>query len=294
VIFRFIQAEKATSDVKTLCRVLGVSRSGYYAWRSRPASARAIADGELTRAIARIHQASRGTYGRPRVHAELRDEGIWCSGKRVARLMRAAGLHGIPARRRRGLTRRRPGVAPHPDLVARDFTAPEPDRLWVADISYIPTGEGWLYLATILDCCSRRIVGWSMNVHLRTELVVDALEMATTRRRPAPGLVHHSDQGSQYVSLAFTRRMGQAEIAASMGAVGTAYDNAAAESLFATIKRELVHRHRFPTRDAARTAIFEFIEVFYNRRRLHSSIGYLSPEAFERRLREEQEDATVA
>ena len=294
MILRFIQAEKATCDVKTLCRVLGVSRSGFYAWRSRPPSVRQVLDGELTRAIRRIHDASRGTYGRPRVHAELRYEGVRCSGKRVARLMRAAGLAGIPARRRRGLTRRRPGVAPHPDLVERNFSSPEPDRLWVADITYVATGEGWLYLATILDCCSRTIVGWSMATHLRTELVVDAVDMAAARRRPGAGLVHHSDQGSQYVALAFTRRLQEAGIAASMGRVGTAYDNAAAESLFATIKRELVHRHRYPTRAAARTAIFEFIEVFYNRRRLHSSIGMMAPAEFERRLREERQEATVA
>ena len=208
--------------------------------------------------------------------------------------MREAGIHGIPAARPRGLTRRRRGVAPHPDLVGRTFTAPAPDRLWVADISYVPTGEGWLYLATILDCCSRRIVGWSMASHMRTELVVDALDMATSRRRPAPGLVHHSDQGSQYIALGFTRRMAEAGIAGSMGAVGTAYDNAAAESLFATVKRELVHRHRFPTRAAARTAIFEFIEVFYNRRRLHSSIGLVSPAEFERRFVDDPQGATVA
>jgi putative transposase len=294
VIHRFIRAEKATYDLRTLCHVLGVSRSGYYAWRCRPPSARAIADGELTQAIRRIHETSRGTYGWPRVHAELRYEGIRCSGKRVARLMRAAGLHGIPARGRRGLTRRRPGVAPHPDLVRRNFVATELDRLWVADISYVPTDEGWLYLATILDCCSRRVVGWSMSERLLSDLVVDALDMATSRRRPAPGLVHHSDQGSQYLALAFTRRLQDAGIAPSMGGVGTAYDNAAAESLFATIKRELVHRHRFPTRAAARTAIFEFIEVFYNRRRLHSSIGMLAPAQFERRLRDEREEDTVA
>jgi putative transposase len=293
--FRFIAAERATHKVATMCRVLGVSRSGFHAWAVRPPSRRAVANAELTRAITRIHQASRGTYGRPRVHAELGYEGVRCSPKRVGRLMRAAGLQGIPApHRRRVLTRRRPGVAPHPDLVGRVFSAPAPDRLWVADISYVPTGEGWLYLATILDCCSRRIVGYSMTDHLRTELVVDALDMATSRRRPAPGLVHHSDQGSQYVALAFTRRMADAEIAGSMGAVGTAYDNAAAESLFATIKRELIHRHRFPTRAAARTAIFEFIEVFYNRRRLHSSIGQMSPAEFERRFHASREDATVA
>jgi putative transposase len=277
-----------------LCRVFGVSVSGYYAWCSRPPSARAVHDLDLTRAIRRIHEASRGTYGRPRVHAELRYEGVRCSGKRVARLMREAGISGIPARRwRRGLTRRRPGVAPHPDLVERRFSAQAPDRLWVADVSYIPTGEGWLYLASILDCYSRSIVGWSMADHLRTELVVDALEMATSRRRPAPGLIHHSDQGSQYVALAFTRRMRDAGIAGSMGSVGDAFDNAAAESFFATLKRELVHRHRFPTRAAARTAVFEFIEVFYNRRRIHSTIGYRSPAEFERTTQVERERATV-
>ena len=208
--------------------------------------------------------------------------------------MREAGISGIPARQwRRGLTLRRAGAASHPDLVERRFSAPAPDRLWVADVSYIPTGEGWLYLATILDCYSRFIVGWSMASHLRTELVVDALEMATSRRRPAPGLVHHSDQGSQYVALAFTRRMRSAGIAGSMGSVGDAYDNAAAESFFATLKRELVHRHRFPTRAAARTAVFEFIEVFYNRRRLHSTNGYRSPAEFERVARIDQQRATV-
>jgi putative transposase len=293
-MFRLIHAEKATYHVRRMCRVLGVSVSGYYAWRARPPSRRSFEDAELTRAICRIHEASRGTYGRPRVHAELRYEGVRCSAKRVARLMRRAGIQGVPARRwRRGLTRRHPSAAPHPDLVARVFAASRPDRLWLGDISYVPTGEGWLYLATILDCCSRRIVGWSMASHLRTELVVDALDMATARRRPSPGLVHHSDQGSQYVALAFTRRMRDSGIAGSMGSVGDAYDNAAAESLFATIKRELVHRHRFPTRAAARTAVFEFIEVFYNRRRLHSSIGYVSPAQFETTLHREELRAIV-
>jgi putative transposase len=197
MMFRLIHAEKANHHVRTMCRVLGVSVSGYYAWCTRPPSIRSLEDADFTRDIRRIHEASRGTFGRPRVHAELRYEGVRCSGKRVARLMRKASIQGLPARRwRRGLTRRHPSAAPHPDLVGRVFIAPRPDLLWVADISYVPTAEGWLYLVTILDCCSRRIVGWSMASRMRTELVVDALDMATSRRRPSPGLVHHSDQGS--------------------------------------------------------------------------------------------------
>jgi putative transposase len=203
--------------------------------------------------------------------------------KRVARLMRAAHLQGIPVRRPFRTTRVAHGVAPAPDLLERRFTATAPDLVWVADITYVRTGEGWLFLAAIVDCFSRRVVGWSMASHLRTELVLDALDLAIGRRRPSPGLVHHSDRGTQFTSLAFGRRLRQAGIMPSMGSVGDAYDNAVAESFFSTIKRELLDRERWPTRAAARTAAFDYIEVFYNRRRLHSTNGQLSPAEFERR-----------
>jgi putative transposase len=237
----------------------------------------------LAHEIVRIHESSRRTYGAPRIHAELRYQGRHVSRKRVARLMRAAHIQGVCVRRRYRTTRRSRFTVPAPDLVARSFNPPSPDRLWVADVTYIRTGEGWLYLAAIIDCFSRRIVGWSMADHLRTELVVDALEMALARRRPIEGLVHHSDAGTQYTSLAFGRRPRQARIAPSMGSVGDALDNAVAESFFGTLKLELVYRHRFPTRTAARTAVFDYIEVFYNRRRRHSTIGQLTREEFERR-----------
>jgi putative transposase len=282
VIFRFIQAEKANHDVGTLCRLLGVSRSGYYAFVCRAPSARALRDLELTEQILVIHAASRATYGAPRIHASLRYEGLRCGKKRVARLMRRACIQGVPTHRRYRTTRRARGVAPAPDLLMRSFVAPARDRVWVADITYIRTGEGFVHLAAIEDLFSRKVVGWSMAPHLRTELVADALDMALRRRRPAPGLVHHSDQGCQYTSLEFGRTLKASGILPSMGSVGDAYDNACAESFFATLKRELVHRVRFPTRAAARTAVFDYIEVFYNRHRLHSSIGMRSPGDFER------------
>ncbi len=257
--------------------------SGFYAWRSRPVSRREIDDRALTRRITEVWEASRRTYGAPRIHAELRYEGMHLSRKRVARLMRACRIQGVHVRRRYRTRRGTASPAPAPDLVSRRFRTQSPDRIWVADITYVSTGEGWLYLAAVLDLYSRRIVGWAMASHLRTELIVDALEMATTRRRPAPGLVHHSDRGTQFTSLAFSRRLRAAGIVPSMGAVGTAYDNAAAESFFGTFKRELVHRTRFATRDQAKAAIFDYIEVFYNRQRRHSTIGDLSPAEFERR-----------
>lgn len=279
--YRFIAAEKANFGVRMLCRHLRVSPSAFYDWSSRPPSRREIDDRALTRRIRQIHEASRATYGAPRVCAELRADGMQISTKRVARLMRIARLQGVHVRKR---WRRagRPELAPSPDHVERRFSTQAPDRVWVADITYIATGEGWLHLAAIQDLFSRRIVGWQMAPHLRTELVIDALEMAIANRRPAPGLVHHSDQGTQFTSFAFGRRLREASIISSMGAVGTAYDNAVAESFFSTLKRELVHRQRFATRAQARSAIFEFIEVFYNRQRRHSTIGMVSPAEFER------------
>lgn len=280
--YRLIDAEKAHHPVSRLARVLGVARAGYYAFTSRPASPRTLADQALTDQIQEIHARSRGTYGAPRVHAELRlGLDIRVGRKRVARLMRVAGLQGCHRRRGRGLTRRDPQATSAPDLVERDFTPPAPDRLWVADITQQRTGQGWLYLAVVLDAFSRRIVGWSMAEHLRTELVLDALDMAIAQRQPAVGLVHHTDHGCQYTSLAFGRRLQQAGLVASMGTVGDALDNAVAESFFATLECELLDRYDWPTRQALRTAVFDFIEVFYNRQRRHSTLDYHTPADYE-------------
>ena len=280
--FRFIAAEKANHPVSLLCAVLGVSRSGFHAWQNRRPSDRAMRDARLLDLIEPIHEQSRRTYGSPRVHAELRlEHGIGVGRKRVERLMRHAGLSGLVRRRRGRTTVSAPGVRTAPDLVARDFNPTAPDRLWCADITYLRTWEGWLYLASVMDCFSRRIVGWALADHLRAELVDDALAMAIARRRPARGLVHHSDRGSQYTSLVFTRRCRAVGIEVSMGAKGSCFDNAVLESFHATIKKDLIHRRSWPTKAEARAAVFGYIEVFYNRRRRHSTLGYLSPAEFE-------------
>ncbi len=290
-MFAFVAAEKANHAVTRMCRLLGVSPSGYYAWVKRPPSARAVSDAALSAQIREIHARSRGIYGAPRVHAELRDHGVSCSRKRVARLLRAAGLQGCHRRKGPRTTRRTPDAAPAPDLVRREFTAPAPDRLWVADITYVPTWMGFLYLAVVLDVYSRRIIGWAMADHIRTELVLEAVEMALGRRRPLGNVIHHSDQGSQYTSLSFGQRLRDAGLVASMGSRGDCFDNAMAESFFATLECELLARQSFPTRNAARLALFDYIEGFYNTHRRHSALGYLSPMAYERRW---TSDAQVA
>jgi putative transposase len=285
--YKLIDAEKASFPVAVLCKALGVSRSGYYGWRDRPPSRRSRQDAAHTAKIYEIHRGSRETYGSPRVHAELRSIGVCCGRKRVARLMRKEGLRGCIRGRRKRTTRRDRRAVPAQDLVCRDFAAAGPDKLWTADITYVSTDEGFLYLAFVLDAYSRRLGGWAMESHLRTELVVDALQMAVWRRKPAPGLIHHSDQGVQYTSLSFAKRLEQVGIVPSMGRVGSALDNAISESFVATLKSELVSRVRFPSRQAAKTAIFEYLEAFYNTRRLHSSLGYRSPADFEEdRMRE--------
>jgi putative transposase len=286
--FRFIAAERANHRIATLCRVLRVSRAGYYAWSTRPPSRRETDDRALTRLIREVHEGSRGTYGAPRIWAELQlEHGMHISRKRVARLMRRARIQGVHVRRRYRTTRRAKGLAPAPDLVGRRFAAAEPDRIWVADISYLDTAEGYLHLAAIEDLFSRAIVGWSMATHLRAELVIAAFDAAIANRRPGPGLVHHSDQGSQgqYTSIEFGRRLRESGILSSMGRVGSAHDNAAMESTFGSMKRELevIFGPVFPTRDHARSAAFWWIEVFYNRRRRHSFCGQLAPFEFERR-----------
>ena len=286
-VFRFVERERVDFPVATMCRVLEVSPSGYWAWSKRAPSRRARSDDALTESIRAIHKDSRGIYGVPRVHAELRDAGTHCSRKRVARLMREAGLEGVHRRRFVRTTLRDQDAAPAPDLVERLFSASCPDALWVADITYVPTWQGFLYVAVVLDVFSRRIVGWSMAGHLRTELILDALQMAIAQRRPGEGLIHHSDQGTQYTSIAFGRRCREAGIALSMGSKGDCFDNAMAESFFASLETELIDRSSWRTRAEARLAVFDYIEAFYNPRRRHSALGYLSPADFERRYRSE-------
>ena len=275
-------AHRAVHAVATMCRVLGVSPSGYYAWRQRAPSARTEADGALTAQIRAIHHESRETYGAPRVHAELTAQGVAVGRKRVARLMRHAGVRGVSRRKPFCTTRRDETARPAPDLVDRRFEAEAPNRLWVADITYIPTGAGFLYLAVVLDVWSRRVVGWATASHLRTELVLHALELALGRRQPQH-VIHHSDQGCQYTSIAFGLRCREAGVRPSMGSVGDAYDNALCESFFATLECELLDRHRFATLAAARLEVFDYIEGFYNPRRRHSALDYLSPMAYEER-----------
>ena len=279
-----MSAHRAEFPIATMCRVLGLSASGYYAWTARQPSCRARSNAALTERVRTIHALSHGTYGAPRVHAELSAEGIGIGRNRVARLMRQAGVVGV-SRRKFVTTTVRDGGRQAPDLVDRTFTADAPNVLWVADITYIPTWSGFLYLAVVLDVFSRRIVGWSMSTTLHTTVVLDALSMALAMRRPS-GVIHHSDQGSQYTSIAFGNRCREAGVRPSMGSVGDCYDNAMAESFFATLECELLARSRFKTQADARTATFAFIEGFYNLRRRHSSLGYLSPVQFERQHRE--------
>jgi len=283
VKYRLIHAEKTHHAVSLLARVLGVSRQGYYAWARRGPSARALRDAELTEAIHQHHRRSHGTYGAPRIHADLREDGQHLGRKRVARLMRQAGLCGLTRRRATTTTRADRHAFAAPDLVRREFTACAPDRLWTADITYIPTREGFLYLAVVLDVFSRRIIGWAMADHLRTELVTDALGMALERRRPGPGVIHHSDKGSQYTSLSFGRRCRQSGIRPSTGRTGSCFDNAITESFFASLECELLDRTTFACRAQAQSAVFAYIEGFYNTQRRHSANGHLSPTAYERR-----------
>ena len=265
-----------------MCRVFAVSSSGYYAWAKREPSARAIRDAQLTARIRFYHARSRGAYGAPNIHADLRDEGTRVGKKRVARLMKADGLRGVCRRKWVVTTTRDADAQPAADLVQRQFVADAPNRLWVADITYIPTWAGFLYLAVVLDAFSRKIVGWAMAEHLRTELVLAALNMALGQRR-ARGVVHHSDHGTQYTSIGFGLRCKEAGVRPSMGSVGDCFDNAMCESFFATLECELLDRRRFATKAEARMAIFEFIEGWYNPTRRHSSLGRISPVEFERR-----------
>jgi putative transposase len=279
-----VAAEKANFSVATMCRVLGVSRSGFYAWARRPASPRAAANAALTAEIRHVHAASGGTYGWRRVHAQLRREGHAVNHKRVERLMRAeqiAGAHVRPRRRAGDGPLGVDGVRAWPDLVERDFQPAAPNQLWCADLKQVPTDEGVLHLASVLDCFSRRIVGWQMGPVADSELVAGALEMAVARRRPGDGLVHHSDRGCQYTALAFGKRCAEAAITQSNSRKGSPHDNAVKESFFATLEKERLRGRRYGTHAQARSCIFEYIEAWYNARRLHSTLGYRSPQEAE-------------
>jgi len=276
-----MKANQAIWPVVTMARLLEVSASGFYAWIERKPSAHARSDADLLSRIRAIYTRSRGTYGMPRIYAELTGQGIHVGRKRVARLMRIAGLRGVSRRRWFSTTQRQPDARPAPDLVQRHFNADAPNQLWVADATYVPTRVGFLYLAVVLDVFSRRVVGWAIANHLRTGLMLQALDMALAQRHPN-GVIHHSDQGCQYTSLAFGRRCSEAGVRPSMGTVGDCFDNAMCEAFFATLECELLARTRFDTHEQARQALFSFIEGWYNPHRLHSGIGYRSPMIYER------------
>jgi transposase InsO family protein len=277
--------QRTLYPLAVMCRVLDVTRGGYYAWerrREQPPGERERRRAELAREIRAVHHDSRRTYGSPRVCHQLKARGVDVCENTVAKVMRQEGIRSVVRRRFKARTTdscHRHPVAPN--VLGRDFAAQAPDRKWAADITYVPTAEGWLYLAVVLDLCSRRVVGWAMADHLRAELCLDALDMALKRRRPGAGLVHHSDRGVQYACGDYRDLLRSQGIECSMSRRGDCYDNAAAESFFKTLKVELVYQQRYATREQARRSIFEYIEVFYNRQRLHSSLGYESPERFE-------------
>lgn len=282
MIYTFMAAHEGEFRIERMCGVFGIGRSGYYAWRSRPASQRAKANEALLERIEAEYETSRATYGSPRIHAALQRQGVRCSRKRVARLMK---LHQIRARtrnkRRPVTTQREASAMPAPNLLNQEFSASAPNQKWVSDITYIDTAEGWLYLAVVLDLFSRRIVGWAMAEHMGASLVEAAWNMALLQRHPQTGLLHHSDQGCQYTSTIYQNALATSLCQVSMSRVGNCYDNAAMESFFATLKTECATQP-FATRSQARSAIFEYIEAWYNRQRLHSSLGYLSPAQFEK------------
>lgn len=281
--YRFIESHRAVYPVGRICQVLGVSRSGYYAWRERPVSERKQRNTCLLLHIRAVYHDSRRTYGSRRVYYELREQGVVCGRHRIARLMSQDGLRAVQRQRYKQTTRPNPRLPVAPNVLNQDFSAQRPNQKWVADFTYIPTVQGWLYLATVMDVFSRQIVGWSMSERQQTALVEDALQMALARRCPQTGLLHHSDRGSQYASHDYQKLLAKEDIQVSMSRSGNCYDNAMMESFFATLKSECVV-YRYTTRDDARSAIFDYIERWYNRRRRHSSLGYLSPVVFEQRF----------
>jgi transposase InsO family protein len=283
VKYRFIQEHASEFGVRLMCDILDVSRSGYYGWRRQPSSQRATADAELLAHIREIFQQSRCTYGYPRVHRELVDRGLSCGRHRVARLMRQDGLRAVHKRRYRLTTQSNHNRPVAANLLGQDFHSDSANQKWLTDITFVPTDEGWLFLAPILDLYSRMVVGWAMEDYMDRRLTLKALQMALAGRRPPAGFLHHSDRGGQYASDDYHALLEAHQALISMSRRGNVYDNAPMESFFATLKVELIHRRHYRTRDEAKADIFEYIEVFYNRRRRHSALGYLSPVEFERR-----------
>ena len=286
--FQFIEEHRNEFPVARMHQVLDISRSGYYAWRGRPVSAREMANQELYKKVEAVYNDTYGTYGSPRIYRELKDQGVACSENRVARLMRLYHIRAKQTRRYKATTKRNKSHPVAPNKLKRDFSTNRPDQKWLADITYISTLEGWLYLALLMDLYSRRIVGWAMSDRMTSELTLAALKMALQRRQPGPGLTHHSDQGSQYTDQAYQALLKEHDIQASMNGVGAWYDNAPMESLIGTLKSEWVHHRLYRTRDEARPDLFFYIEAFYNRRRRHSSLDYLSPQTYEQLYHQQQ------
>ena len=278
--YRFIDSQAGQHPISLLCRVLAVSRAGYYAWRKRPPSQRTMANQKLQQALWAVYDRSRQTYGYRRVHAAVQSQ-MPCNHKRVARLLRGAGWQAKRSRRYRVTTQANPAHPAAPNRLAQVFVATQPDQIWLSDITYIRTGQGWLYLAAILDLYARRIVGWAMGKRLKGDLTLKALEMALMTRRPKEGLIHHSDRGSQYTTKDYQALLSRHKALPSMSRTGNAYDNAPMESFFATLKTELVHHCQFETREQAQAALFDYMEIFYNRQRIHSALGYRTPADFD-------------
>lgn len=279
--YQFVENHREAFPVRRMCKMLAVSPSGYYAWRRRPISELKMANEKLVETIKEIHVEFQGKYGSPRIYQELQARNIPCSENRVARLMRKNGIQAKHKQQFRVTTKSNPAHPVAPNLLNREFTAEKPNEKWTSDITYIPTGEGWVYLAVVLDLFSRYVVGWSMSTRLTSSLVIDALTMAVRQRKPEPGLLHHSDRGSQYTGKPYQKVLAAHEMRVSMSGKGNCWDNAPTESFFSTLKREQVHHMQYETRDAARTDVFFYIEAFYNRKRRHSTLGYLNPVAFE-------------
>ncbi len=279
--FKFIADHRGMFNVGRMCALLNVSRSGFYSWLTRPESRRSIGNRALEDKIRVLHAASHGIYGSPKIHRDLTDEGIRCGRNRVARIMREAGIRSRTKKKFKATTNSRHNLPVAPNLLNQEFTVDAPDRTWVGDITYIHTREGWLYLAVLIDLFNRKVVGWSASSRMTRQLTIDALQMALDHRRPAPGLIHHSDRGSQYASGDYQKLLTKHQMICSMSRKGNCHDNAVAESFFRLLKTEWVNHHRYLSRSEATSSLFYYIEIFYNRKRRHSVLDYATPQEYE-------------